>query len=402
MGGLYTPRHATSPTPPTPAAQTPPPLTLRTRSPPGLHCAGTGAKPVPDTHAGHDLPAPHPEERGLGAPHRSPPPHHRSRCANTRASCTRPSRTSPRPHPPTPHVLGCGTPGGVPTIRDVADTALAPRRRTALMLRDDVTNASLTLARAREPYTPLASTVQDELAPELKWWNDGATADTLRVALANADAVRTSRSLDAPERGRRSHLACLAPRHARVPRAGTCAGHVPAYPSVGLPMGGGLSKRFVARPTSLCRVLPAPSEVVDGPPPVHGIAMIRTWAWAWATSQRCGDAARECPFCGSPSQDHLPRVLLCSRLWARLAIRTSLCIPTDLWDLLGLRDSPRLDSMSAKSARRPREATMRLSLACDIYHKMASAPASTRSNRTRSDSRLEAAIRNARRRFWAA
>lgn len=44
---------------------------------------------------------------------------------------------------------------------------------------------------------------------------------------------------------------------------------------------------------------------------------------------------------------------------------------------------------------------MRLTLACDTYHKMARAIARARHSRVRRDRRLEAAISNARRRLWA-
>lgn len=259
---------------------------------------------------------------------------------------------------------------GAPEFADPLITSACAMRSAAERLGSEVDAACVVLAKAREEFGTLASLGHGAMPAECRWWADEAIAD----ALARA---RDADPCDAPA------LSTAAAARALLPRFRVW-----------------FSEEAIDEQL-LLRAMTRAMELAQRAAPTFGLAMLRAWCRAWATSFRRGDGAQACRACGRLGADTIDHMVRCPALWRAVQTRSALPPPSSLADALSLCRPASLAGASRTRRARPPAALMRLALASDAYHKLrdddlAGHPPSPR----RRGQRLQAVVRCAFARLW--
>lgn len=276
---------------------------------------------------------------------------------------------------------------GLRALRPPEETAREARQRTAVRLEAGVQLFRARLQAAREATARLAD-LRDGAAPvEQRWWRSSAFVDVLweaRVSGPDLPEGRRARSSGRGARGSVSSGRVLEAAVALRPRLRRW------FPEARIATA--LLDRASARAL----------HSVRGCAPTFGVALIRTWTHAWATSQRRGEAVLPFRGCGRVAGDDVRHVVKCATMRAEIARQSGIPPPASLHEALALRTSLAVPRAGRGGRARPPARVMGLTLLCDAYHKLGGA----HQNRQRPGSgarrrQVQDAVRTAVRRLWS-
>lgn len=230
-------------------------------------------------------------------------------------------------------------------LRSPSESAGEVRKRTALRREGDVRLYYSRLRAARDATGSLADLLRGAAPVEQRWWRASAFVDVLWGELAAGAGATGGRRAERPGRG--------------VSGAGTGAsGRIRAAAVALRPrlrrwlsarsIGSDLLDRAVSRALlSISRCAPA-----------FGVALVRTWTHAWATSQRHGELVMPCRACGKCGGDDVHHVVRCAPMWAEVCRQSGLSPPSSIHDALALRHSAAAPGVSRGGRQRPRARIM--------------------------------------------
>lgn len=136
-------------------------------------------------------------------------------------------------------------------------------------------------------------------------------------------------------------------------------------------------------------------------PLVFGIALLRVWCDARATSYRKGAGADHCIFCWKAGSDRASDLARCRPLWSAAADASGVPTPANLRQALGLDGTIAMRGTAPKKSARAPAGIFLLTIVADVYHKLrARRRMGGRAHRPLPKAQVDAAVRHAMRRMW--